>query len=60
MGKIPVEKPVWPSDIRLVDDRSVTYGRLQMLYHAKWRGICANSIKWVYTSFINSVRSLYK
>ena len=37
--------PKWPADIRLVDDRSVMYGRLQMLYKGKWRGVCANSEK---------------
>lgn len=34
--------PKWPSDIRLVDERTVTRGRLQILYRGKWRGVCAN------------------
>ena len=37
--------PVWPSDIRLVDDFSVHVGRLQVKYRQKWRGICANHRK---------------
>ena len=39
--------PVWPSDIRLVDDFSVHVGRLQVMYKHKWRGICANHRKYV-------------
>jgi hypothetical protein len=38
--------PQWPDDIRLVDDRSVAYGRLQIKYHGKWRGVCANFVKY--------------
>ena len=42
-----VDPPAWPSDIRLVDDQSVMYGRLQVHYKGHWRGVCANSQKSV-------------
>ena len=42
-----VDPPAWPSDIRLVDDQSVMYGRLQVHYKGHWRGVCANSQKLV-------------
>ena len=36
------DEPQWPDDIRLVDERWVFEGRLQILYGGKWRGVCAN------------------
>jgi len=39
--------PSWPTDIRLVDETSVYFGRLQIKYREKWRGICANFQKYV-------------
>ena len=39
--------PSWPRDIRLVDESSVYFGRLQMKFREKWRGICANFQKYV-------------
>lgn len=44
--------PVWPSDIRLVDDFSVDVGRLQVMYKHKWRGICADHQKYDSCSFL--------
>jgi len=44
--------PVWPSDIRLVDDFSVHVGRLQVMYKHKWRGICANHRKYAHDSHL--------
>jgi len=43
----PDVAPSWPEDIRLVDESSVYFGRLQIKYHEKWRGICANFQKYV-------------
>jgi len=42
--------PSWPKDIRLVDESSVNFGRLQMNFREKWRGICANFEKYVKSS----------
>ena len=39
------EAPRWASDVRLVDERSVHLGRLQLEYQGKWRGVCANYVK---------------
>lgn len=44
--------PIWPSDIRLVDDFSVHLGRLQIKYREKWRGICANFQKCVSSVYL--------
>jgi len=43
----PETVPSWPTDIRLVDESSVNFGRLQIKYNEKWRGICANFEKYV-------------
>ncbi|KAI0230770.1 hypothetical protein LSAT2_018882 [Lamellibrachia satsuma] len=48
----------WPGDIRLVDDQSVMYGRLQILYRGRWRGICANSQNWTQTDTDVACRQL--
>jgi len=44
---VPDIVPSWPLDIRLVDESSVYFGRLQIKYREKWRGICANFQKYV-------------
>lgn len=41
------QPPEWADDIRLVDEPTVTRGRLQIKYHGKWRGVCANFQKYV-------------
>lgn len=42
----PETVPSWPRDIRLVDESSVYFGRLQIKFREKWRGICANFQKY--------------
>jgi len=54
MGE-PDVAPSWPEDIRLVDESSVYFGRLQIKYHEKWRGICANFQKYVNYFIVNII-----
>lgn len=49
-------EPSWPTDIRLVDESSVYFGRLQIMYREKWRGICANFQKYVILLLLLTVR----
>ena len=32
----------WQTDARLVDGNTTQDGRLDLLYHGRWRGICTN------------------
>jgi hypothetical protein len=40
---------VWPTDARLVDGNTTRDGRLDLKYNGKWRGVCTNYNKYVFT-----------
>lgn len=46
-GSVTDRPPDWPQEIRLANGSDILEGVIQIKYRGVWKGICANSAKYV-------------